>query len=444
MFFSLMLLQACLEPIDTDVDPSLANGTPTAVCAVASFLDGQLTLDATDSSDPDGDALLYRWSLELPIDWSGANFDTDFNPDEVTTSVTPDQLGTYIFGLEISDGEAISTKEYCVWNLVEPESQPVAEAGADQVVDLGQEVCLDGSSSHDPSGLPLTYIWTLIGQPANSQGTMEAETPTVCFTPDVRGIFTAGLRVESSLASSTTDVVHITVQGVNTQPVANAGTDIGGQDCTVLSLDASGSSDAEGDILEYFWEIQAKPPGSQVSDEHSFQPNRYAAQPTLYADEAGLYELSVSVFDGEVWSDPDLVTLNLAERSFNQAPEVSITTPSLIEAGDACCEQTWGNQVNCSSCDTESAQFDDLVDIYDADGDPLTILWESLDGDILIADPTAVGTQFLFEDSDPGYNGNCDDNSYVLELTVRDCTGAITVETVTQTLECCGELEDSC
>ncbi len=442
MLFSLMLL-ACSESTDT-ADPSLANEAPIAVCAIASFLDGQLTLEATDSYDLDGDPLLYRWSLDLPLDWSGADFSDDFNADAVTTSVTPDELGTYIFGLQVSDGEAVSTTEYCVWNLVEPESVPVAEAGADQTVELGQEVCLDGSGSHDPSGLTLSYVWDLIGQPDNSQVTMEAETAAVCFTPDVRGVFTAGLRVETSLASSPTDVVHITVQGVNTQPIADAGTDVSGQDCTVLVLDASGSSDAENDTLEYFWEIQSKPVGSRISDEHSFEPDRFAAQPTLYADEAGVYVLSVSVFDGEVWSDPDLVTLNLAERAFNTAPVVTITTPSLIEAGEACCEQVWGNQVHCDSCATESSQLDDQVNITDPDGDPITILWESLDGDILIADPTALGTQFLFEDSKTGIGGSCDDSDYVLELTVRDCTGAITIETVTQTLECCGDLQDSC
>ena len=49
---------------------------------------------------------------------------------------------------------------------VEPLELPIAEAGEDQEVQKGQRVVLDGSSSRDRLGRPLSYEWQQIGGPA--------------------------------------------------------------------------------------------------------------------------------------------------------------------------------------------------------------------------------------------------------------------------------------
>ncbi len=47
-------------------------------------------------------------------------------------------------------------------------SAPVAEAGRDRAIALGQTVRLDGGASSDVDGDPLSYSWTLVARPAGS------------------------------------------------------------------------------------------------------------------------------------------------------------------------------------------------------------------------------------------------------------------------------------
>jgi hypothetical protein len=234
------------------------------------------------------------------------------------------------------------------------------------------------------------------------------------------------------------------VETENTGPVANAGDDLIGQDCTWLSLDGGDSVDPDGDNLQYFWEIQKSPVGSRVEDETAFAPDRYAAQPKFFADAAGEYVLTLTVSDGETWSTLDTVRLNLGERSFNSPPAVSITAPDLIDAGLACCENLGGGQIGCDTCTDERSTLDDGVTINDADNDPVRVLWESIDGDSTVVDPELLGTEVFYEGARPSSTGACDITEFEMMLVVQDCTGAVTTAVVTQQLECCGDFQSSC
>jgi len=62
----------------------------------------QVVLDGSASSDPDGDALSYSWSLDTP---GGSNASLS-DPSAEQPTFTPDVAGDYVAGLEVSDGEA--------------------------------------------------------------------------------------------------------------------------------------------------------------------------------------------------------------------------------------------------------------------------------------------------------------------------------------------------
>jgi len=87
---------------------------------------------------------------------------------------------------------------------------PIADAGADQVVDCsgvdGTEVILDGSGSSDPDGDELTYVWynPIIGS-------VTGMTPTVTLP---LGIFEFELTVDDGNRETASDTVIITVEDV--------------------------------------------------------------------------------------------------------------------------------------------------------------------------------------------------------------------------------------
>jgi hypothetical protein len=429
-----------------DTSPESVNNAPIANAGtdISQPADQAVALDGHSSFDPDGDVLTYHWSFEhLPdgsqLESREAPFARNHDATAVSTAFTPDVIGTYVIELFVQDSHgANSAPDYVVVVAEEPESVPVADAGDDLVLVLGETANLDGGDSYDPQGRTLTYSWSLVDIPDDSTlstaSISGATSAAASFTPDVKGVFIANLQVDNGLVGSLPDAAVVTVTGDNGAPTANAGEDLETMDCTPTSLDASGSVDPDGDTLVYYWDLQGKPAGSDATVD-SFSA-RDVVDPTFFADVAGEYVLSVAVFDGEEWSSPDLVTLTVAERSYNSAPSVDPGSNKEFEGGEVSCEPS-GYDYACDDCDDISTLLGDDATITDADGDPLTYLWTVVDGSATIHDPTSLETAVVLSDCGIDDLG-CALVEYIFELAVTDCTGETVTEQVTFTIECCG------
>jgi len=173
---------------------------------------------------------------------------------------------------------------------------PVANAGQDFAISLGQEAVLNGSSSSDPDGDALTYTWILKSKPVGSQSTLvNASGVTVKFTPDVLGEYVAELSVSDGNNQAVKDEVKVTVNQLpNNAPVANAGpaqtVNVGQK----VALDGSTSADPDNDPLTYTWVFKSKPAGSM-----STVTNADKAKAEFTPDIAGEYVAELSVSDGK-------------------------------------------------------------------------------------------------------------------------------------------------
>jgi len=87
---------------------------------------------------------------------------------------------------------------------------PVANAGPDQEVEVGEVVTLDGSGSFDINGDSITYTWTLTSKPESSTATLTgATTVSPTFTADLAGTYVATLVVNDGTTNSAPDTVEI-------------------------------------------------------------------------------------------------------------------------------------------------------------------------------------------------------------------------------------------
>ena len=79
----------------------------------------------------------------------------------------------------------------------------------------------------------------------------------------------------------------------NTAPVANAGIAQNVATGSLVTLDGSGSNDANGDLLSYSWSIASRPYGSTA-----VLANKTTKSPSFIADQRGTYTINLSVSDG--------------------------------------------------------------------------------------------------------------------------------------------------
>ncbi|HUS74204.1 MAG TPA: PKD domain-containing protein, partial [Sedimentisphaerales bacterium] len=261
-----------------------------------------VTLDGSGSSDAEEDyPLAYSWQFTSKPEGSIAVL---LDANTVSPSFTVDKLGDYVIELVVTDSlGAQSTADQVVIGTFN--TAAVAEAGPDQVIiQIGTTIGLDGTSSSDPEGDGITYLWTITQKPAGSSAVLsDTSSPTPTFIADVHADFVITLVVTDEFgAASDPDIV--TVSFDNIQPMADAGLDQSVLAGDTVSLDGSASTDTNGDVLTYSWSFVSRPAGSVAvfSDPTSVQPS-------FVADEPGDYVVSLVVNDGFVDSDAAIVTI---------------------------------------------------------------------------------------------------------------------------------------
>jgi hypothetical protein len=283
--------------------------------------------NGSTSSDANGDALTYTWALTGRPAGSTAALT---NPASATPSFTADVAGTYVASLVVNDGQVNSAAATVTINAIATNATPVANAGTVQNVITASTVTLNGSASSDANGDSLTYAWTLTGRPTGSTAALANPTSaTPGFTADVAGAYVASLVVNDGRVNSTAATVTINATVTNAAPVANAGAAQNVITASVVTLNGSASSDANGDALTYAWTLTSRPAGSSAA-----LANPTSATPGFTADVAGTYVASLVVNDGRVNSTAATVTINAtvanAAPVANAGPVQNVATGSVV------------------------------------------------------------------------------------------------------------------
>jgi hypothetical protein len=168
----------------------------------------QILLDGSGSFDPDGDALSYLWEVEGPD-----SNDSGLADATVQQAVLrPPTSGNYRIRLTVSDGKTSATEEITITIQLPDNQSPLADAGPDTLVLVGDLVTLDGSGSTDPDGDQLSYNWSVGTTPGAAVSLSNPTTAQPTFTPTEPGDYSFALVVNDGVASSLQAIVKITVE----------------------------------------------------------------------------------------------------------------------------------------------------------------------------------------------------------------------------------------
>lgn len=298
---------------DTVVITVTPNSPPTANAGPDQTVSpGIVTFDGSGSSDSDGSIVSYDWSYNGNTIASGMNATFD------ASSMTP---GIYTVTLTVTDNQGATGTDTVIITIV-GNLPPVANAGANQTINLGDSATLDASASNDSDGSIVSYLWT-------EGATTLSTNVSFSITTLSAGIHTITLTVTDDQGATGTDTVDIKV---NTAPQADAGPD---QNITLgdtLTLDGTGSTDDFNSIVTYTWTESTIP--LTLSGDIT----------TTTIGTAGTYAISLTVTDDNGLTDTDTLI-------------VRVNTPPVVE------------DMNFTILQNTSVSFE--LNATDADGDAI-------------------------------------------------------------------------
>jgi len=274
------------------------NHAPTASAGPAQTVNkgSTVTLDASGSSDPDGDSLAYKWQQV-----SGPAVTLTSPSSAHPTFTAPSQSGALVFSLVVNDGKVDSAAMTVTVSV--QDRPPVANAGTAMTVGVGATVMLVGTGSSDPDSDPLTYSWTQVSGPTVQ--ITAANTSRASFTaPGTNATLGFQLQVSDG-ESSATQTVTITVDAhaSNAPPVANAGANQTLPKGSFVGLLGTGM-DPERQPITYKWAEVSGPPVTLQQPDSDYTYFTASTTPAVYV-------FSLTVNDGVQDSAPSLVTITI-------------------------------------------------------------------------------------------------------------------------------------
>ncbi len=233
------------------------------------------------------------------------------------------------FTYTISDGNEGTATATVRITVVPINDAPVAQAGLDKDVFVGDTVTLDGSGCGDVDEDPLNFSWTFVATPAGSSAALSdpsAVNPT--FTPDIAGNYKVQLVVNDDSVNSLPDQVMI---------IANP------RMVNVPNLVDMNQPAAEAAIKAAKLRVGA------IASEHS-------------ETVAEGHVISQSPVDGTSVVENSVVDLTTSLGSENQPPTVSISaSPSSISQGGS-------TTLAWTSLRAESAHIDNQIGAVSVEG----------------------------------------------------------------------------
>jgi RHS repeat-associated protein len=317
----------------TIVEP---NEPPVANAGTNQTVDHETTVTLSGGgTDSDGTITTYRWDQTWGPTVSLANPNAASTTFEAPTVSVPTE---FIFELTVTDdNNAQSTDTVSITVLyVAPNTPPAVDAGIDQTVNESAPVTLTGSGTDDDGTLQ-SFQWSQISGPIVTL--QNSNTLNASFTaPDVvasdPNLATASEELRFELAITDDeggqgfDEIYITVNNVNSLPIADAGLNQSVDEAASVSLSASGSSDpdSDGSIVTYLW-TQTAGTTANLSGTASASLNFTA--PEVTADENLIFSVTVTDNDGGTDSDSVTVTVN----NVNKAPNANAGTNQTVNEG---------------------------------------------------------------------------------------------------------------
>lgn len=225
----------------------IVNLIPTAVIVPKSLectVGESISYDGLTKSSDDGTISSYSWSIGDKV------VSTNPKPNLICES-----LGEQEVCLTVTDDKGLQSNKECTKITVKsrPLINPIAKInGVDDTYTIGDTLSVDGSASSDSDGEVQSYSWSF--------GTQRSTEQKPTFEITTLGEQKICLSVRDNDDLNSTEVCeNITVLALpNKRPTANFNPNEESLQCTqgeTISLNAQSSSDSDGSIEKYEWNI---------------------------------------------------------------------------------------------------------------------------------------------------------------------------------------------
>ena len=238
-----------------------------------------IAFDGTDSFDADGEIVDYEWDFG----------DGDFAVGSMTEHAYENN-GIYTVTLTVTDNDGLEDSTNVFIAATSNCKVPVADAGPDMEVGVGQVVGFDGSESDD-DGEIIDYEWDF------GDGTSGSGQKTV-HTYNALGSYTVTLTVTDNEGFTDSDTALVNVVVLDA-PVAvinvNSNNGFAG---FVLNFDGTDSFDADGEIVDYEWDFGDGTSSNGKIVNHVF-------------DDVGVFTVTLTVIDNDGLTGSTSVSINV-------------------------------------------------------------------------------------------------------------------------------------